>query len=870
MRPSHFPAVALCLATLLATAPLAFAGTPNEPRLDPNVSPTSEAVELNLDSNQDNYNGSVKIQLHVAKTTREFLFHAEEMKLDKVELSGASGVIPVTIGEGGDRGTQKATAQADITPGDYTFSIDFSRPYNTKAVGLYKGRFEGKGYLFTQFESLDARKAFPCWDEPIYKIPWNMTITVPMQQIAVFNTPVEKQVQNAATTTYVFKKTPPTSSYLIAVAAGPFESVPITGQSVPGRIYTCKGQKKLAAHAVSIAPRILTSLEKYFGSKYPYEKLDFIAVPEYWPGAMENPGFITFSDKILLIDPAAASLNQKQTLAMVIIHEEAHMWFGDLVTMAWWDDLWLNESFADWLAVKMMPELYPEYGYETRELQEVNMTMASDANAVTTPVRRKVDSGADIMEDIDIIYKKGRTVLKMVEAFIGPDKFQAGVQAYLHEHAWKNAVAADLFSALADASGKNLEPIVTSYLDQAGFPLVKVSVDANGMVSLSQKRFKNAGAKSADETWAAPVRLKISDGKNVQTRVVVLDKPETKIEVAGKIDWIMPDEGGVGYYRWIVPSDMMMKIAGNPDKTMSKRERTRFLGNTRALLNAGEIKGDEYLTIAQKMASHPEPEIISSVMTDMQSLAAPFVTPDLEKPFERYIRKTLAPARERYGIEPRSDDPEAVHLLRSALITWLGEAEDPDVVAFCETSAEQYMQDPSSVDPTIAGAALMVAASQGDQARFEQFRSKFEAASTPADKSRYMSAMGSFRDPKIQDEVLAYALTDKVRVMDRFQLIGGMYYTEAGRDKVYAWMTKNYEKLSSGLPVEFQAYFPLMVGGCEQQRLDAATKFFAEPAHRVDGTERNMEKVSSQITDCLNLREREGKAVSAYLKALAP
>jgi len=867
MRPRYIRAAAVCVLTLIAIANFAFAGTPNEPRLDPNVAPTHESIELNLDSNQDNYNGSVKIQLHVAKATREFLFHAEEMKLDKVELTGAGGAIPVTVAEAGDRGTQKASAPQDIAPGDYTLAIAFSKPYNRQAVGLYKGLFEGKGYLFTQFESLDARKAFPCWDEPIFKITWNMSITVPMQQVAVFNTPVEKEVQGASTTTYVFKKTPPTSSYLIAIAAGPFESVPITGQSVPGRIYTCKGQKKLAAHAVSISPGILSALEKYFGTRYPYEKLDFIAVPEYWPGAMENPGFITFSDKILLIDPAAASVTQKQTLAMVIIHEEAHMWFGDLVTMAWWDDLWLNESFADWLAVKMMPELFPQFGYETKELQEVNSTMAQDANAVTTPVRRKVDSGADIMEDLDITYKKGRTLLKMVEAFIGPDKFQLGVQSYLNEHKWKNAVAADLFSALADASGKNLEPIMASYLDQAGFPLIKVGVDAGGMVTLSQQRFKNAGATSSDESWTVPVRLKISDGKNVQTRVVVLDKPEEKIEVPGKVAWVMPDQDGVGYYRWIVPTDMMMKIASDPDKTMSKRERTRFLGNTRALLNAGEIKGDEYLSIASQMASHPEPEIISSVMTDLQSLVAPFVTPDLQEPFGRYIQKTLGPARERYGVEPRTDDTDDVHLIRPNLITWLGMAEDPQVVAYCEGTADKYVQDPSSVDPTIAGAALSVAAWNGDQARYDQFRTRFEAATVPADKSRYVSAMGSFRDPKIQDEVLAYALTDKVRVMDRFQLMAGMFYTEAGRDKVYAWMTKNYAKLAAGLPVEFQAYFPYMVSGCEQQRLDAAKKFFSEPAHKVDGTERNLEKVASGITDCLNLREREGAAVAAYLKA---
>jgi alanyl aminopeptidase len=870
MRP-RFIRAAVCVLSILVLLVAPVLAVENEPRLDPNVAPTSQAIELNLDANQENYNGSVRIQLHVLKATREFLFHAEEMTLDKVELSGAKGAIPVTVVSGGDRGTQKATTQADLAPGDYTLAIAFSKPYNTKAVGLYRVLYEGKGYLFTQFESLDARKAFPIWDEPIYKIPFEMTITIPMQQEVVFNTPVEKELRGASTKTYVYKKTPPTSSYLLAIAAGTIESVPITGLSVPGRIYTVKGQKQLAKHAASITPRILAEMEKYFGTKYPYEKLDFVAVPEYWPGAMENPGLVTFSDKILLIDPASASLAQKRTVAMVTLHELAHMWFGDLVTMAWWDDLWLNESFADWLAIKMMPEMYPEYGYEVEELKEVNHTMTTDANATSTPIRRKVDSGGDIMENLGVQYHKGRTVLKMVEAFVGPDKFQLGVRNYLEAHKWRNAVAADLFSALAQASGKNLEPVLAGYLDQSGFPLVKVNVDPKGIVTLSQTRFRNAGAAVAEQNWTVPVRLKISDGKNVQSRVVMLDGPSRQVELSGKVDWIMPDQDGVGYYRWIVPPDMMMKLAADPDATMSKRERTRFLGNSRALLNAGEITGDEYLAIAASMASHPEPEIIASVIADLGSLKMPFITPDLEPAFASYVKRTLGAARARYGFEPRAEDPEDVRLLRPGLITWLGEeARDPDVVSYCAATATSYMKDATSVDPTIAGAVLSVAARNGDRARFDEYRAKFEASTVPADRSRYLSALGKFPDPAIQDDVLKYATSDKVRVMDRWQLVGGMYFSASGREKLYNWMTKNYDVLAAGLPVEFQSYFPYFVSGCEQERLAAAKKFFADPKHQVDGTETNMNKVSEQISDCLSLREREGKAVASYLKNLSP
>jgi aminopeptidase N len=855
-------------------AALAFAFVPafaDEPRLDPNVAPTAESIDLQLDADQENYTGTVRIELRVLKPAKEFLFHAEEMTLDKVELTGKAGAVPVTVAPAGDRGTQRATAASELAPGDYALTIAFSKPYNTKAVGLYRVLHEKHHYLFTQFESLDARKAFPCWDEPIYKIPFQITLTVPLLHEAVTNTPVEKETRGATTKTIQFKRSPPMSSYLVAIASGPLESIPITGLSVPGRIYTVKGQKANAKLAAAMTPAILKAIEGYFGTKYPYEKLDFVAIPEYWFGAMENPGQITYLDKILLIDPAAATLSQKRRLSFVTLHEIAHMWFGDLVTMAWWDDLWLNESFADWLATKLASELNPEYHQDTEDVQEVNRTMAGDANATTSAIRKPVDSGADIMADLGLDYQKGRTVLRMVEEYIGPDVFQRGVRQYMERNKWKNAVAADLFAALSEASGKDLEPILSSYLDQPGFPLVRVDVGPNGMLTVSQKRFRNYGAEVKDANWVMPVRLKISDGKNVQKRVVVLDQAEAKVEVPGKVAWVMPDEGGVGYYRWVVPADMMMKLADNPEQTMTSRERTRFLGNTRALLNAGEITGSEYLAIAASVANHPEPEILTSVMGDLGSLRVPFVTDDLKDAYANYVRKTLAPARARYGLEPRADDPEDVKLLRPGLLSALGDAgRDPEVLAYCQKLAASYMADPASVDPSIAGTALAVAAGPGDRAMFDTYRAKFEAAKNPADRARYLGALGEFEDPAIQDELLKYALTDAIRPTEGYVAFGGLGDTEAGRAKIYNWMTANYAFLASRVPPEFAAYFPFYCGGCSEQRFAAAKKFFGEPAHRVDGTDENLAKVGEQINDCVSLREREGAAVAAYLRGLAP
>ncbi len=841
----------------------------DEPRLDPNVAPTFMAIELDLDADKDDYTGSVRIDLRVERPTREFLFHAEEMTLDTVELRGEGGSVGVEIASAGDRGTQRATTASELAPGAYTLSISFSKPYNTRAVGLYRVVYEGRGYLFTQMEAMDARKAFPCWDEPIYKIPFQLTVTVPMQQEAVSNAPVEKEIMGAADKKIVFKKMPPTSTYLIAIAAGPLESVPITGMKVPGRVYMTKGQKKLGKYAATTTAKIVAALEDYFGIPYPYEKLDLIAVPEYWPGAMENPGAITYRDRLLLVDPETSSEAQMRRLDFVTAHEVAHMWFGDYVTMAWWDDLWLNESFADWLSEKIAVQLYPDADLESDFAQEVNQTMMGDALKSTTPVRKKVDSGNDIMEDIGLAYQKGRTVLRMTEQFIGEEAFQRGVRQYLHDHAWGNAVGSDLFAALSNAADANLEPLLSSFLDQPGFPLVRVEVGDGGVLTVSQKRFVNHGGDATPALWTVPVRLKISDGKNVQTRVVLLDKESKRVEVPGHVEWVMPDEGGAGYYRWIVPAEMMVKIASAPDQTMGQRERARFLSNARALLAAGEISGDEYLALAASFAGTPEPDIVSAVIEDLNGLRGAFVTDDLTTEYAAYVQRALGPARDRYGIEPRDNDSEVVAGIRPGMIRMLGDDGcDPAVRAYCKAMTARYLEDPSSVDASVAGAVLGVAAIDGDEALYGEFRAHYENSKNPTEKNRYLAALGRFQNPALQDATLAYVLSDNVRPTDMWQVVAGLFATEQGRDRVYKWMTHNYAALAARVPPEFTSYFPYFVSGCSEQRMEAAQKFFADPEHQVEGTGASMAKVSEQISDCVNLREREGASVAAYLRSL--
>jgi alanyl aminopeptidase len=334
-------------------------------RLGNDVVPVSQAIVLELDPRQPDYKGSVAIVVDVKRPVRSFRFHAESIDLGEITLTrpGSSSkpirLTPTT--ELSVEGQVEVTAAREIPKGRALLRIDFRNDFDTRANGLYRLKVAGAWYAFTQFEAIDAREAFPCWDEPAFKIPYQMTVTVPSADVAIANTPVESVVETAESRTTVFKTTRPLPSYLLAVATGPFELVAIPGTSIPMRVITTKGQSGLTGEAIALTPPILAALERYFGSRHPYEKLDLLAVPEYWYGAMENPGAITFVDRLLLLDPETVDDAARESLAVVTAHEIAHMWFGDLVTMAWWDDLWLNESFASWMEDKITQEVFPQF-----------------------------------------------------------------------------------------------------------------------------------------------------------------------------------------------------------------------------------------------------------------------------------------------------------------------------------------------------------------------------------------------------------------------------------------------------------------------------------------------------------------------------
>jgi alanyl aminopeptidase len=855
-----YAGVLLCLCPAVAVA------VAGEMRLDPVVAPVAQEIRLAIDAGREDYSGSVRIELRIEAATGSFAFHAEGQSLDRIELRDAAGPVGVSLERGAD-GRVEARTERPLVPGAGTLTIDFRHRFNTQGVGLYRAVLDGQGYLFTQFEAVDARKAFPCWDEPRFKIPYRLTLEVPEAHTAASNTPVERETVADGRRTLEFRRTPPLPSYLLAIAAGPLESVPIEGMSVPGRVYTVRGGSRLAGLTAEMSAPILAALERWFGGPYPYEKLDVVAAPEFWFGGMENPGLVVCTDSAVLLDPAAASVQQRRGLAGLLAHEFAHMWFGDLVTMEWWDDLWLNESFATYMGEKIVEELHPEFQAGLARRQGVQWLMAMDARPSTKAVRGAVDSAAAIWEDLGLAYGKGRTVLGMVEEWVGAEKFRSGVLDYLQEHAWENAVAADLFASLSKAAGTDVAGVLSSFLDQPGLPRIDLGVDAGGALTLRQSRFTNQGVEAPPQTWKVPLRLRYFDGETVKVLPVLLDGEAKTIDLGRRPEWIVPDDGANGYYRWSLPRQMLLDLAGDAPERLQPAERIAYLGNAAALLDAGAISGGDYLEILHRFAADPEPLVVSAAVSGLGKVSRAFVPDELRPAFAAYVRAALRPVLDRFGWQRVEGEQEMVSALRPQLLGWLGdEGGDREVRAYAGKLARAYMAEPRTVDPALAGTALGLAAIEGDRKLFDGYRSRFETAPTPVEREHYLDALGGFERAELKKEALSYALSGPLRPEEMLAIPQGMVRTERDGDEMLRWLLAHYGELTARMPAMEQAALPFSAGGCSERRLDEARRFFGDPAHQVDGTLANLEKVAQAVADCVRLRAREGPAVAAFLE----
>ena len=838
-------------------------------RIGDAVRPTRQDVRLVVDPSKPDYSGDVTIALTVVKPTQDVRIHAEAMTLGRAELvparKKAITLVPTVL----DQGIVSLHAPKPLAAGDYTLTIAFTNDFNTQATSLYRLKSGDDWYAFTQFEADDAREAFPCFDEPAFKIPWNVTVTARAADLVIGNTKIAREETQGALKTTTFATTKPLPSYLIALSVGPLETIPIEGMGFPGRVVTVKGASHLATEAAKITPPLVKALENYFGRPYPYEKLDLVAVPEFWPGAMENAGQITFADRVLLLDAAHASTTQKRSQASTTAHELAHMWFGDLVTMQWWDDLWLNESFASWMGEKVTHEVFPDFGIELRLVSDADDAMRTDGRLTTRAIRQPVNTLSNLLQSADVLaYKKGETLLGMFERWVGEEKFRQGVRDYIKAHEFGNATSADLFAALSKAAGTDLHAPMSSFLDQPGLPIVRVEPLDGGKVRLTQERFLPANAaRPAAQTWQIPMTLKYGDGSAARTKTVLLTKATEVIDLgAARIDWIAPNGGAGGYYRWELPPRALVQLADESARVLDGRERMEYAYDAKALLDAGVLHADGYLQVLPRLLRDGEPMVVSAALDGVGAIEDPLITPDLEEPFAHWVRESVGPALTRFGRTHKAGEAETVSLVRPRLLaTMADEGKDAQVQAFGDSVALVYLDDPAKVEPGLGAIALAIAAAQGDAALRERMRQKFETADQPAERRTYMTALANFRDPALVDANLEYALNGPLKPQEVGFFVTFMNFYPPNREKTWPFVQKNYATLLSRIPPMYGAFMPVYAGGCSAERLEEGKKFFADPDHQPPGYAKELARIAEGVGNCLDLREREGTRVKAYL-----
>jgi alanyl aminopeptidase len=826
-------------------------------RLSTFIKPSFQQITLKVDPDSPVFSGETAITIDVTKATETIGFYQKDLNIQQAYLSKGDTRIPLTV-TSHEYEIQHAKANQNITANRYTLHIVFDGKFNTTSDGMYLSKFEGLNYVFTQFEDMYARRAFPSFDEPGFKIPYQVTIMSPEKHTILSNTLVKNRTLKDGWQTVEFNKTKPMPSYLVALAVGELDSYDIPNLSVPGKIYTPKGQAQRTKFAARNTARILQNLERYFGSPYPYEKLDFIAVPNFTFGAMENAGLVTYRSSLLLLEDKPRLAEQSSTLN-VIAHELAHMWYGNLVTMAWWDDLWLNEAFASWMASKVMMDLYPEQNFKGRLVQEG--AFGADASPTVRPVKKVVKSQTDVMDGLGLNYSKGESILQLIESMVGEKAFQKGIRTYMENNAWKNAQADDLWKVLSTVADFDVPAMMKTYLEQPSYPLIEFT--ANGEVS--QSRYHLKGAEVEPQTWIVPLAIRYKKNGKVSRTNLFLNEAKTTVSELAEADWIFPNENAMGYMRWKVSTEQISALLKDMS-VLNVREKKSLLYNIEALFSAGEIELDEMMAAMDALVDDSDPMIGSAVVATMNGFLY-LVDVNNEAMFGQFVAKKLTPWFERLGVVDQPNDSTDTTRLRGSVYGMLSRyANTPQVEQVSTELANKYLADPTSVPRSIATRALRNMARFSEQDWFTKLKDYYISHSDANTRGTISRAMIFINENKIE-KTLDFALSEHVSPANT---INTVYAAMSGLDDhtmFYAWLNKNFAALSKKMPAYHMARMPEYFStSCDADNIKLAEKFFADKKANFEGMARSYDIAIYSAKQCVSIKEANQDSFNRYLK----
>jgi aminopeptidase N len=849
-------------------------------RLPTTVKPEHYDLSFVVDIAGRRFDGAETIRVTIERPTAQIVLNAAEIDFREASISAGGAVQRANVALDAAAETATLTVANTLPAGHAEIYLRYSGVLSDKLRGFYITKGPDRNYAVTQFEATDARRAFPCFDEPAYKATFDVTLTIDRGDMAISNGRVISDTPGPGPgrRTVKFATSPKMSSYLVAMAVGDFECLEGAAEGVPIRVCASPGKKELGRLALESAQQILTFYNAYYTIKYPFGKLDMLAVPDFAAGAMENTGAIFYRERLLLADSATASVATRKDIAATVAHEMAHQWFGNLVTMRWWDDLWLNEGFATWMETKPLAASKPEWNLEVDDTRATLRAIDLDASRSTHALRTSVQTPAEIEELFDTItYQKGAAVLRMIERYVGAEAFRKGVNAYLEAHAYQNATSEDFWKTLAATSGKPVDEILPTFINQAGAPILEVSsltCAADGQstrATFTQDRFQLGPSSATGERpmWRTPVCIK--DGATAaNSSCTVLTQPRVTLDVArGCVPWIFANADAQGYYRTAYSPETLRALAPHIGTALTAPERVVLAADEWALVRVNHHTAADYLTLAAGFAKESSSGVLDDVIDRLGFIHEYLTTDSTRQGFERFIRAMLRPAFDQLGFNAASKDDDERRALRATVIGALGAiGDDADIVKQSRAALDRALaRGESAIDPTIKESVVKIAAARGDERLYEALSAAAARASTPDERVLYLSALAEFRDPVLIDRALRLTLTSDVRTQDTARYLSAFLDNPFARSHAWSFLKTNWAGLEPKLRIFNGAasVTRALDAFCDAGTRDDIRRFF--DTHRLPGVTGALNQTLERINNCIELREKQTIPVSDWLAA---
>ena len=779
-------------------------------RLPLTVTPERYEIRLTPDLSAARFDGEEKIVVQVHEPVRQIRLNAAELVLKAVSIEPPAGkALQGDVTLDGENEQAALDFPETLTPGPWELRISFSGVLNDKLHGFYRSTYKDnngqeKPLASTQFESTDARRAFPCWDEPAFKAVFQPTLVIDQGLTAISNTRVvrETPVPETGKKQVEFADSIKMSTYLVAFIVGEFEGTnPVTAGDAPLSVWAVPGKKHLTKYAEQIGSFSLSYFSGYYGIPYPGDKLDLIAIPDFASGAMENLGAITFRETALLVDSEKATRGELERVADVVSHENAHMWFGDLVTMKWWNGLWLNEAFATFMEMLAVAAWKPEWRRWDSFTVSRAAAMQIDGLKSTRPIEFPVERPEEAAGMFDVLtYEKGASVLRMLEQYLGAEAFRDGIRLYLRRHQYANAETTDLWDAIEDSTHQPVRALMDSWIFQPGYPLINVEKSSGGIV-LSQRLFRYLPDDAGQEQkWLVPIFLRAGAKSGVLTKTILLADQELFQELPDELDWVVVNAGGHGFYRVRYGDDLMSGLKQSLQSVLSPVERFGVINDTWAATLAGLTPLPEYLSLVDLLRDETDINVWTTAIGSAHHLNRILDEAQCAVVQER-LRAVFSPAVRRLGWSVREGESELESQLRGDLIGALGTvAEDKACQSRARDLYAQYERDANAVDRNLVPALISILAHTGTPADYEKFYAKFKNAQTPQEEQRYLFALAGFRQPDLIDRTLRLTINGEVRTQNSPYLMRNILLNRDARLKAWAFMKEHWQEMLRQYP----------------------------------------------------------------------